>query len=342
MYRSNAGGVTYDSQTDTSLYYAMHVYDCENTEPARIPSQFPIKTALLHSDRSDILQTDANGRLIITFDCASVQMSANVVSTFYNNDNTWASTIDNDAIGAATGIGLTKLTAYPGVAIRMVAAKIKLTYIGAELTRQGLFFGAHDFDATHFATTLVRPSLNQMQDMPVFEFHTTQEGIEIIYKPYDLSYLEFTKDNTGAGVTYPNPDDIFRPYCMHIGIVGAPASTNCIFVEQFATWEYIVAPAFQDSVMTDTAIGDPAIVAKISDVDVIRGTNPIYKHVEDMKSPFINAVAGQARSIGSDILSTVSGGVRTVLTAAISGLIGASGLGPMVGFAKGYLGKGGF
>lgn len=120
--------------------YLMHVLDPENTEPCRIPNEFSVKTALAHADRFDILSTDANGNLLIKGNFNVMGLTN--ASVRYNNDGTWSTTTDNDAITALNNVGIdTGIDTGQGKH-RLVAYKIKLRYIGAELNRSGIFFAS--------------------------------------------------------------------------------------------------------------------------------------------------------------------------------------------------------
>lgn len=121
--------------------YFLHVLDCENTEPCRIPNNFSVKTALAHADKFDILSTDSNGNLLIKGNFNSVGVS--VLSVRFNNDGTWAPITNDDAITALNDIGIDAGVDVSGNSRhRLVAYKIKLRYIGSELNRSGIFYAA--------------------------------------------------------------------------------------------------------------------------------------------------------------------------------------------------------
>lgn len=307
-YSNNSNQVTLN-EAYNELSYAAHVFDPEKTESARIPSSFPIHTALLHSDRIDTLTTNASGHLLIKVNISDAALSGSGHFTSYcaAGLNPWSPSVG----GTTTEIGTinpSRVAAGAGMAIRLVAYKIKLEYIGSELNRSGYFFGAHAFDVSDETGGGTAPTLSELQDGPEFEIHSTLDGVEVIYKPYDNSYLEFTKDPTGAGSAISSASQVFRPYMIMAGIVGGQASTACVLVRQYVTYEYIPTVAIQDTVELALCKGDPSIVSEMKNHDLVRSTNEV-KEAAKPPTGFLTQVKNKMMDIGKGALDYVGGNV---------------------------------
>lgn len=329
-YKKNSNGsVSIDNSNE--LLYAAHVYDPENTPPTRIPSMFPINTALFHSDRVDTVGTGANNSV-----CISVTMNE-----LYNNNrdavayyDAW-STTGGTSGQTSTNLSPTRLTVTDGHACRLVAYKIKLRYIGTELDKSGFFFACHDFNYDNKANTgalaQFQPNLSTMQDCPVFEIQSVDDGIECIFKPYDNSYLEFTKANV-ANEDVPDPVNIagtfvtWRPYVIHIGYASGKLNTSGnVLVEQYLTVEYIPAPANQDLVEMKKCQGNAkGVVATIKARDTVRPCETFAK-ASDQKGSVLYEVANGISKVAETIanvqypalapvIGAMSSGVRTLLS----------------------------
>jgi hypothetical protein len=159
-----------------------------------------------------------------------------------------------------------------GERYRIVAYSLRLRYIGAELTKKGVFVGAHDFDldhATNANTSMVStPSVSQLQDCPVYEMNHVDDGIEVCYKPYDNSYLEFNKANSSVSHT---DTKWFAPYTIVAGLIGGEANvTNLVICEQHLTVEYVPSTQTQDKLELSQFFGNPSVIAALQKEDIIK------------------------------------------------------------------------
>jgi len=253
--------------------YVCHVLDPEHTAPARIPNKFPISTALRTHDRIDILTSDSRGNVLIraTFpDLLTANLSLGVT---YCNDGSWDHTVDNRVITAVTSLTPNTVSFISGMRLRAVAYKIKLTYIGAELNRSGLFVAGHDF-SENYSNALTASSLKQLQDSPFMEVHSTADGIEVIYKPYDENFLSWQpQSSVGSIPSVSNGNATHPPYTIVAALVGGQISTPCVLVEQFLTIEWIPPTSTQDTVEMKVAKGDPSMASSLQNKDIVRRAN---------------------------------------------------------------------
>ena len=310
MYESIVSNASSPAQNGESVgKYVAHVLDPEHAESTRIPSPFPIQTALQTLDRVDTLATDNAGNLLIraTFPDLLTLGVANAVS--YCNDSSWATGTNDDTLLALNSLVIAGAGYANDARYRLVAYKIKLRYIGAELNRSGIFFGCHDF-SQNFAYALSASSVAQMQDGPYFEMHPTSEGIEVIYKPYDNSYLEFGPKLTGTTPSTAANNVWHTPYTLCCGILGGQTNSVVVLVEQFATIEWIPGRASQDTVELKEFPGNPQAVAMIDNKDVIRTAN------ETQNSPgLLSKVTGFITNLAhNDIFKTLGKGVLNTLS----------------------------
>jgi len=301
---NDSTGVSIDDSN--SLLYAAHVFDPERAPPSRIPSLFPINTAIMHRDIILPLSTDASGNTYIKFTPHLVTSASNGIAT-YAILPAWNPSAAGVSVAASdTLIGASFSSANEGRAVRLVAAKIKLRYVGAEFTRSGFFFASHDFNMSNLAGLNFAPTLSGMQDNPVFELQTTVDGIEIIYKPYDNSYLEFSKTNSGSADA-----TVYRPYTIIAGLIGGQVNTACVLAEVFWTIEYIPGPVEQDIVETQPCKGNPSVISDLPVRDLIR---PALNEGGRQFVDYFTGAAGSAWSGLKSIGKTIgSGGVASLL-----------------------------
>lgn len=283
MYEYSKTGPVKSAEYDSnSLKYAAHVFDCENTPPSRIPSDFPISTAIMHTTSFDIFPLDNLGNAIICLDLSrlmDLSSSAQEVFRIVHGDGVgtprWNpnSTTTPTPGGLGNQINITRLSSTNVSSYRIVSIKLKLRYIGSKEKEAGIFFACHSFDQTVGTQTL--PSLSAMQDSPVFQANKVCEGMELAYKPYDNSYLEFNKSNTSDF----NPPYVFRPYNMYIGCVGGEISATALVLESFMTLEYIPSQTFVDNVETEQVIGSRSVAGLIGESKLARTVenNPLNK-----------------------------------------------------------------
>jgi hypothetical protein len=211
----------------------------EKIQKMRLPSMFGERTCLMKQRHEIFLNTSNNGAFALQwFPQIYNTTGANTLTGFYYMGNGTSYDGFNNPGTATNGPDIdfplqgfaNATTIQPWIAVRLVAASIKVMYAGENVVRSGEFIGAINYEQPTIGTTattipVTNYTYSQLINMSSFKKVPVFDGLKIISVPFDYSCFEFIPINfLGTGNTIlPN---IMQSFYL-IGY-GLPNSSGCV------------------------------------------------------------------------------------------------------------------
>lgn len=316
---------TNNTRFDTSSFkkgakhygWAMHHLHPDIFPPSRMPSQYPIKTHLIQPKTKENLV--ATGGNLAIFFCPMVAawekirlggVESNIDTAFSSDSYVWLAHSSKNTMSASGSTIYAYNTAYdrfnnvstwantligvPGAEhlkkLKLVAARLKLTYFGKEDEISGLFkigMGFKQFNNSMFFENI---KLSDIDDFPSTHTQTAKEPVIVTHTITDMDYMEF-----GPYTPYK-----VIPFFFIIG-EGLPINGN-FHLEIVRTIEGVVMPSMTEFAAPQTpthqasAAEQAEMVKNFSD-----GLNKNSSLTDEQKKEFIDQFTTALSNSGREI-----------------------------------------
>jgi len=215
----------YDSElTATGAAYVRHVLKPEYTDPVGCPSLFPYNTTVIRLNTTTTVSTlKTNGLIVLqpnqgTSDSdALVQLTPTVAG---------AATLDDIALNLWAPLASMSTNFASG---RIVAAVLKVQYIGAQDVASGFFAGAQIHSANGGGLDTTIDTLQEIIDNPKSIQTSWSEGVRVIWTPLDFADSDF------AAIGGDFPSQTGKCYVAYSGF----PTTGVLKVEAYITYELL-------------------------------------------------------------------------------------------------------
>jgi len=217
----------YDTDlTDSGRAYVRHVLAPEFTDPVGIPSLFPYNTTVLRLNTTVTVTTNLVNGLIVLDPIQNASLAAGPLS-HYQPSASGGTDLNSAAAPTDLWLNRSNLSGNFG-SYRVVAACLKIRYIGQEETASGFFAAALIHASTEAGAAGEIDNVQEVIDNPCSIQTHWREGIRCIWTPIDTVDTDFT-----AFATEPNHSG--KIYAAYMGF-----PTNGILkVEAYITYEYL-------------------------------------------------------------------------------------------------------
>lgn len=246
---------------------AMHMYDPFTYPSGRTPSRFYQKTALVTVKGSFLASTNASG----VFHCEIDMYGLDSVNSSINTSDPASSTFDGTNTLTIDNVIPLRTSPVPNLNSdidlkKVIAAAIRVKYIGREDARSGIFYGytvQTGVDQTVHGAVV---PLDAARNNKGFGSCSVEQGLINCYSPAVEDHWGWA--NSVFSTHSPTPR-------IKIVGVGLPASTQCVQIDYAYTLEFMPVEANYDKYeLKEAPFGELGSQGALSDVQRCR---PLYK-----------------------------------------------------------------